>query len=98
MRGIEKYIPLVLFVGAVSKGLFLGFSWVDVLAIAVLGAISAFYEFKSNDKKIQILHERCNKVDEHLTTLYKKSTDVEGYFSGMKVAQGMRGQNVSNAR
>lgn len=85
-----KFGPLALFVAAVLKGLVLGFGWVDAPILVILGAIAAFYEFKSSEKKVKLLQARCDAVDIHLTTLYKELDVVKTHFSGLKVAAQMR--------
>jgi predicted aminopeptidase len=82
-----KYIPLGLFVIAVSKSLILGFTWTDCLAIGLLGAISAYYEFKSNDKQVKILMARADQVDKYLTELFKQQEELRTQYTGVSVAK-----------
>ena len=87
MKNLEKFVPLVLFVAVGLKGLIYSYSWVDMGILAILGAISAYYEFKVQNEQIQKMNKRCDAIDEHLTSLYKTNEELKGYFSGVKLAQ-----------
>jgi hypothetical protein len=76
-----KYIPLALFCVFALKSLILGVVLYDVLLAAVLACISAFYEFKSNDREMQVLQTRCDEIDKHLTELYKADREFKDFVS-----------------
>jgi len=82
-----KYLPLSLFTLAVGKGLIIGFSWVDAPILLILGGIAAFYEFKSNDKKVALLQTRLDLVDKHLTEFNVKLDKVQTHSSAMSLGQ-----------
>lgn len=71
-----KYIPLFFLSAFLIKCLFLGFDWTTVGFVFVLGAISGFYETKNKDKQMELLHKRCDLIDQHLTEFKKSIMDV----------------------
>jgi hypothetical protein len=85
-----KYIPLALFMAFFVKLLLLKeASMVDASLLLILAGIAGLYEFKSNDKKLQILE---NKVDElnkkHQASIDQHSKELKEfntYISGLKI-------------
>ncbi len=85
-----KYIPLALFMAFFVKILLLkDASMVDASLLLILAGIAGFYEFKSNDKKLQILE---NKIDEitkkHQASLDQHSKELKEfntYVSSLKI-------------
>jgi hypothetical protein len=86
----SKFVPLSLFCGYAIKGLINGTTLQDAAIFLVLGALAAVFDWKIQNKRIDALHQRCNKIDEVCTALYKAQDDLKSRLSASQMAQGMR--------
>jgi hypothetical protein len=91
----RKLVPLCFFCLFSMKALVLGASWTDLGFLAVLAGISAFFEYFSNSKELEIVHKRLAEVDKHLTELYKKDDEIKTYVSSAKLGASLRSGNGS---
>lgn len=93
MEKYIKYVPLSLFILATAKALIITPTWSDAPLLIILASISAFYEYKNQEKKMEVLHKRCDAIDVHLSTLYKGQEEFKSYASALKLGQ-LRNTNV----
>lgn len=93
MREI-KHIPLILFSIAVLKIIYTGASFSDAAMLLVLGAVAAFFEYKSSDAKIEALKKVQEKQAEVALAQAKALDEIRSSMSSMKLAQGVRTTNV----
>lgn len=85
-----KYIPLALFMAFFIKVLLLKeASLIDSSILLILAGIAAFYEFKSNDKKLQDLEIKLHESNKHLQAAIdqnsKELKEFNTYISGLKI-------------
>lgn len=90
-----KYIPLALFVAFFIKVLILkDVSLVDSSVLLILAGASAFYEYKSNDKKLRELEIKVNSIKKELQDNIDLNTkelkEFNSYISSLKIQQQMR--------
>lgn len=93
MNNISR-IPLILFSILVCKALILSASWSDALVILAVGAISIAYEFKARDKQLEEVNKVIEKQNETILALAKVVDELRSSMSSVKMAQGMRTNNV----
>jgi len=89
-----KHIPLILFGIFVMKCLFTGATLSDAAIMAVLGAVAAFYEYKSQEQAIKLMEEIQRKQAETTLALAKELAELKSSVSTIKIGQGMRTTNV----
>ena len=90
MENLSKYAPLVLFCLYAAKLVILGGSLNDAALLAVIGSLSAFSLYKSEDKKIQEVMIRLNEMDNKLQELNKANDDLRSGVASVKIAQNLR--------
>ena len=78
-----KYLPLSLFVLYSAKLLILGGSYVDAPLLLILGTVAAFYEFKSQDKKLAEMEQKLERIN----LLEKDHENLKTHVSGLKLGQ-----------
>jgi hypothetical protein len=84
-----KYVPLSLFCLLSIKLLVVGSVLADAPILLILALLAAFYEIKSNDAKLKLMHSRCDVLDKHITDLYKVNEESRNYIAGMKLKNQM---------
>lgn len=90
MEKYIKYLPLTLFSIAGIKAISIGGSAIDVAVLFVLGLASAFYEFKAQNRAMEVVHKRCEEIDKHLSILYKKDLEVRGLIQTIQLPSQLR--------
>ena len=85
-----KYIPLALFALFSGKLMFLGVSLEQALICAVLGAVSSFFCFKSNDKQLEEVKTKLNEMTKAQEDNTKQIQEMKDFIGGLKMSQGMR--------
>lgn len=90
MENLSKYAPLVLFCLYSSKLIVTGNTLSDSALLAVIGALSAFSLYKSEDKKIQVMTERLSEMDKKIQDITKSNEDLRSGVASVKIAQNMR--------
>ncbi len=88
-----KYAPLSLFTLFSAKMLILGANWQDCAIILILATLSAFLEFKNQEKKQKEIEEVLRKQNETILALTKVMDELRSNMSSIKIAQGMRPTN-----
>lgn len=81
-----RYAPLILFGLFSTKLLILGGNLESAIVLGVLGAVASYYEFKSNDKKINDLELKINKIEQKSNEI----DEVKSSFASYKMAQGYK--------
>ena len=89
-----KYLPLGFFLLFCSKLMIFKGNWEDVGILITLGCISAFYEFKSNDKKISQLENKIDTYKTEYNEKLKQLEDLKTHVAGLKLSQ----VRMSNSR
>ena len=82
-----KYIPLSLFVAYSLKILLTGTNIVDAVALAVIGTLAAYYEFKTDDKRLALLESRCLVIDTQISRLDKANSDIRTHLGTQQMAK-----------
>lgn len=95
MEKYIKFIPLALFCSFVIKGLMYGVSYVDTSVYLVLGAMAAFFEWKLQYKRMEVLHVRMDEIDKHLTNIYKSQEELKSHVASAKLASTYRPTSVA---
>lgn len=93
-----KYVPLSLFVLQFAKFLAFSGNWQDLGGFLVLGALVAFFEFKSEKKALAQLKHKIDVSDENIQKLFKQNQELKTYISGLKMNQTMLENKTANAR
>jgi hypothetical protein len=86
----SKFVPLSLFCGYAIKGLIQGTTIQDAVIFLVLGGLAAIFDWKIQNKRMEALHKRCDKIDEVCTALYKEQENLKSRLGASQMAQGMR--------
>ena len=68
----------------------LGGSLEAAALLAVFGSIAAFYEFKSQDKKLQDLENKFASYEEKLALREKEHKDLMVHVQGLKLSTQMK--------
>ncbi len=82
-----KYIPLSLFVAHSVKILFTGASVVDALALAVIGSMAYYYEFKTSEKRTGLLEARCDIIDKQIDHLSKANAEIRTHIGTTQMSK-----------
>lgn len=86
-----KYIPLALFVLFSGKALISGVnSYESASGLLILGAIAAFYEFKSQEKTVTLLSDEISKQREEQKRLEKELEALKSTVSSIKLTNQFR--------
>jgi hypothetical protein len=85
-----KYLPLALFSILSAKGMILGFSLNDVLALAILGLVGAYYEFKAESSEMKKLIEAVKQNEKDMDQLKKDLDGVRTSLASVRMASGVR--------
>lgn len=86
-----KYIPLALFVLFSGKALISGLNGYESAAgLLILGAISAFYEYKSQERAISLLTDELNKQRDEQKRLEKELETLKSAVSSIKLTNQFR--------
>ena len=85
-----KYILLGLLVAALTKSLIVGTNINEVLLIAILASLTAFYEIKINKKDLTDLQNQINKLNTHNEIQDKTLDDLKSSMVSVKVSSGVR--------
>jgi hypothetical protein len=89
-----KHIPLILFTILTTKLVVMPASVSDALVLAIIGGLTAFYEFKIQNKQSDETRLILEKQSETILALAKELAELRSAMSAVKVAQGMRNPNV----
>lgn len=90
MQNAKKLIPLTTFCLYFLKIIILSPNYTDAGVLLILGVLSAFFEFKSNDGKIQELENKFNKHQREIEDKNKEIESIKTYLNSIKLSQTMR--------
>lgn len=90
-----KYAPLALFGLFATKTLILGASLDNCLALAVLGSIAAYYEWKSESAAIKGFQDKLDKLEESQSNYNKDLETIKTHISGLRIGQGQRPTGIA---
>lgn len=88
-----RYLPLALFSIFSIKVIAFGASVESSAALLVIGALSAFYEYKSQDKKLKKLEEQFKELQEIQEIKAKEVDDLRNHLLGLKFANQLKPSN-----
>lgn len=89
-----RHIPLFLFSILCVKLLVVGTLWTDAPIFLILGAVSAFFEYKTSEKEMDAMRKTIDKQNEAILLGAKALDDVRSKVMSMQLASGMRTTNV----
>lgn len=86
-----KYLPLGLFTLYCGKMLVFGnFTWESALVLAVMGSISGYYEWKSQEKITKDLADRIQKTNDALLLVAKNQDELKNHVASLKLGNQIR--------
>lgn len=91
MENKIKFILFGLLASYLAKSLILTTNLNEVLIIAILAGLTAFYELKLNKKDVKLLQDQIDSLMEDKTTQNKSIDDLKSSIVSVKVSSGIRG-------
>ena len=88
-----KNLPLAIFCLYFSKVYLQTISYPEVGILLVLAGLSAFYQYKSNDKALSLLQDQLNKQQIQLDHKEKELEIIKSTIASLKLTSGMRTVN-----
>lgn len=85
-----KLVPLTLFALFSGKLLIFGANLEQALICAVLGGVSSYFYFKSNEVQMKEFKEQISYMQKAQEEQKKELDELKTYVSGVKMAQNMR--------
>jgi peptidoglycan hydrolase CwlO-like protein len=85
-----KRLPLTVFCLYLIKCAILPASFVEAAILTVLGTMACYFEYKSNDAKLQELENNVKQVQTNLDIKAKELEALKSAVASMKLATGMR--------
>lgn len=86
-----KLVPFGLLIAYLAKSLITGAGLNEVLIIATLTGLTAFYEMKLTSKKTAELHSQIAELAKHSKEQDKIIDDIKSSIVSVKVSSGIRG-------
>ena len=90
MFSARKYLPLAAFCIYFAKVTILPSSYPEAVILLILGSVAAYFEYKSNDKKIAALEEQFKAQQKDLEDKAKDIEHLKSSITSMKLSAGMR--------
>lgn len=85
-----KYVPFGLLVASLIKSLVLGTNLNEVLLVAILAGLTAFYEMKVNKKEIINLQAQIDNLSSQNQIQDKVIDDLKSSIVSVKVSSGVK--------
>lgn len=95
MQNYLKYIPMGLFAVYFLKVCLQPVTMTEAAILLILGSVAAFYEFKSNDKKILELEAQIKNQQILIESRFKEFDGVKSQVASIKLASNYRTQNTN---
>lgn len=95
MENRVKYIPLGLLVLHGAKSLVQGLSWESVAASLVFAGLWYLLEYKSNDKKLQVLSVRMAELEKAHKDTEVLLGDFRSSISALRMTNGLKQQTTA---
>ena len=86
MKVEKKVLPLGIFCLYFIKVCLQPVTLTEAAILMILGAVAAFYEFKSTDKKILELEEIVKKHQDQIELRFKELDGVKNQVAGIKLS------------
>jgi hypothetical protein len=88
-----RYLPLALFSIYSTKLILLGSTLESSISLLVIGGLTAFYEYKSQDKKLRILQKEFKDLKEFQDIKAKEVDELRSHILGLKFANQLKPSN-----
>lgn len=89
-----KKLPMALFSAFFVKCVIMPASFPDSLVLAVLAVVTCFYEFKNNEKKLQLLEARIVSAEKTFTDKESEIQKIRDTVNSLKIGSIARPANV----
>jgi len=94
MSSAIRYLALGLFCITSFKGLYYGFTWIEIPLLAIMACLSMFYEYNSQNKKWKELSDKCNSLQKNHGDLVQNIDQLKTHVAGLKLGTQLRSSNL----
>jgi hypothetical protein len=90
MDKIVRYVPLALFTASALKVLVVSASWIDAVALLILGGLSAFVMREHKGSEIKAFEQELKALRVEHAEITKKMEEFRTHLTGLKLTTPMR--------